>query len=128
MRFPRTFPNNTISSWRSAIDCPCKKFWCFHSSANKKHKMLLCFTFSFLFFSSFRVVFHSGPHTYTLLYFRSKADSCSWGHPTYTMRALPYVGLPISGGCSPLRHHGSCVSESPSTARARRTPPIGRGG
>ena len=38
------------------------------------------------------------------------------------MRALPYVGLPITGGCEPPHHHGSCVSESPSTARAWRTP------
>ena len=72
--------------------------------------------------SSFRVVFHSGPQTYMLLYFRSKEDSCSWGHSAYTMRALPYVGLPISGGCEPPHHHGSCVSESPSTARAWHTP------
>ena len=71
----------------------------------------------FIFFSTIRVVFHTGPQTYMLLYFRSKEDSCSWGHPAYTMRALPYVGLPISGGCVPLHHHGSCVSESPSTAR-----------
>ena len=56
------------------------------------------------------------------LYFRSKEDSCRWGHLTYTMRALPYVGLPISRGCVPPHHHGSCVSESPSTAHARRTP------
>ena len=65
---------------------------------------------------------HSGPQTYMLLYFRSKADSCSWGHPTYTMRTLPYVGLPISGRCAPPHHYGSCVSESPSTARAQRSP------
>ena len=71
----------------------------------------------FFLLSSFRVVSHSGPQTYMLLYFRSKEDSCSWGHPTYTMRALPYVGLPISGGCEPPHHHESCASESPSTAR-----------
>ena len=75
----------------------------------------------YVLLSSFRVVSHSGSQTYMLLYFRSKEDSCSWGHPAYTMRALPYVGLPISGGCEPPHHHGSCVSESPSTARAWRT-------
>ena len=30
------------------------------------------------YLSSFRVVSHSGPQTYMLLYFRSKEDSCSW--------------------------------------------------
>ena len=79
-------------------------------------------SFCLLFFLSFRVVSHSGLQTYMLLYFRSKEDSCSWGHPTYTMRALQYVGLPISGGCEPPHHHGSCVSECPSTVCARRTP------
>ena len=68
----------------------------------------------------FELVSHSGPQTYMLLYFRSKEGSCSWGDPTCTMRALPYVGLPISGECVPPHHHGPRVSESPSTAR--RTP------
>ena len=77
-----------------------------------------------LLLSLFRVVSHSGPQTYMLLYFRSKADSCSWGHPTYAMRALPYVDLPISRRCAPPHHHGCCVSESLSTARARRTRPL----
>ena len=71
--------------------------------------MEFCFQNS-IFFLSFRVVSHSGLQTYMLLYFRSKVDSCSWGHPTYTIHALSYVGLPISGGCVPPHHHGSSLS------------------
>ena len=96
-----------------------KRFKIFEKAGRKASKMR---KHRYINLSSFRVVSHSGPHTYMLLYFRSKEDSCSLGHPTCTMRALPYVGLPISGGCVLPHHHGSCVSTSPSTARARRTP------
>ena len=46
-----------------------------------------------------------------------RISAVSWGHPAYIMRALPHVGLPISGRCAPSHHYGSWASELPSAAR-----------
>ena len=50
-----------------------------------------------------------------------RISAVSWGNPAYIMRALRHVGLPISGRCASLHHHGSWADGLPSTARARRT-------
>ena len=42
-----------------------------------------------------------------------------WGRSAYIMRALPQWVYHTSGRCAPPHHHGSWVSELPSTARAR---------
>ena len=46
-----------------------------------------------------------------------KIPAVLWGHSTYIMRALPHVGLPISGRCASPHHHGPLTPPAPHDAR-----------